>query len=70
MSEEQEVKHNYIVEIEEVITRQYVVEDVNSPEEAEQVAEDWLNDGEEGTETDSEILNIDCYPVENKEEIS
>ena len=64
----QDMKSSYIVEIEETITHRYEVDDANSPEEAEAIAEDWLNDGEEGLETDSSILNIDSYPNDSKEE--
>jgi hypothetical protein len=69
-TEQDEVKRSFQVEIERVRTHIFVVDEVNSPEEAEAVAEAWLSEGEEGTVLDEEILNSDSYPVENKEDLN
>jgi hypothetical protein len=63
-----EVKRTFQVEIERVQTHVFMVEDVNSREEAEAVAEEWLADGEEGTILEEDVLNIDSYLAENKED--
>lgn len=70
MSSEQEVKQSFIVEIEQVIVRRFTVDDVNSPEEAEQMAEDMLIDGEVGEILTQETTNLDSYPAYSKEDIS
>jgi hypothetical protein len=68
MSEEQEVKRSFQVEIDQVRTHSFIIDDVNSQEEAELVAEEWLADGEDGEIVDEEIINVDVYPVETKED--
>lgn len=69
MSEDQEVKRTFQVEIEQIKRHLFIVDDVNSQEEAEEVAEEWLNDGEEGAVIEEEITNYDSYPVDPKEDI-
>jgi hypothetical protein len=69
MSEDQEVKRTFQVEIEQVKRHLFVVDDVNSQEEAEDVAEEWLNDGEEGAVIEEEITSYDSYPIDPKEDI-
>jgi hypothetical protein len=64
MSESEEVKQTFQVEIEVVTKHVFVIDDVNSPEEAEQMAEDLLLDGEQGAVVDRENVNIDVFPIE------
>lgn len=66
----EEMKRSYKVDIDVISKHSYVVDDVNSPEEAEAVAEEWLDDGEEGNVTDSEVFSIDTYLVDNEEDIN
>lgn len=68
MSEQEEVKRTYIVEVEEVRVHQFIVDEANSPEEAEGIAEEWLEDGEDGVILDKEFVNFDSYPIQNKED--
>lgn len=70
MSELEEVKRSYQVEIEVLTKHVFVVDEVNSQEEAEQVAEEWLEDGESGAVLDREITNMDSYPIDAKEDIN
>jgi hypothetical protein len=63
-----EMKQDYQVYIEVVQTHEFVVPDANSPEEAESIAEQWLEDGDQGTVTDRDIYEIDSYPVPSEEE--
>ena len=70
MSEDQEVKRSYQVEVEVITKHLFDIDDVNSPEEAEQMAEDLLEDGDLGSILDKEYINFDSYPVHSKEDIS
>jgi hypothetical protein len=70
MSEDQEVKRTFQVEIERVKRHVFIVDDVNSQEEAEEVAEEWLLDGEEGAILEEEITAYDSYPIDSKEDIN
>jgi hypothetical protein len=65
-----EMKKSFHVTIDVIQSHHYVVDDANSPEEAEDTAQEWLDDGEEGTVDSREVWSMDTYPVENKEEIS
>lgn len=65
---DEEVKRTYIVEVEEVRVHQFTVDEANSPEEAEGIAEEWLEDGEDGTILEKELTNFDSYPIQNKED--
>lgn len=69
MNEQEEVKRSFHVEIEQITRHVFVVDDVNSQEEAEDVAEAWLEDGEEGAVLDQEITAIDSYPA-SKEDLN
>jgi len=69
MSEQEEVKRSFKVDIDVIRTHSYIIEDVNSQEEAEEVAEEWLEDGEEGTVANQEVFSVDSYPVEPEEDI-
>lgn len=64
MSEQDEVKRDYIVEIEVLTHRTLHIEACNTPEEAEAIAEEMVLENNEG----SEITNIDSYPAESQEE--
>lgn len=70
MSVEQEVKQSFQVEVERVTKHIFVVDEVNSQEEAEEVVSAWMDDGEEGAVYDSEITNVDSYPINPKEDIN
>lgn len=63
-----EMKRSYNVDLTVEQTHHYVVDDVNSPEEAEEVAEQWLAEGELGEVTNQDIFGIDTYPVDDEEE--
>jgi len=69
MGQEDDIKRTFQVEIEQVTRHLYVIDDVNSQEEAESVAEEWLDDGEEGAVIEREITNIDSYPA-GKEDLN
>jgi hypothetical protein len=60
----EEVKKSFQVEVEVVTKHVFVIDDVNSPEEAEMVAEDLLTEGEDGAILDKETINIDSFPIE------
>ena len=62
-----QVKKSFNVEIERVTVHKFVIDDVNTPDEAELIAEAWLTDGEEGAVIETDITNIDSYPVEQEE---
>ena len=68
--EDEDVKRTFQVEIERVKRHLFVVDDVNSQEEAETVAEEWLLDGEEGEVLEEDITNFDSYPIDSKEGIN
>ena len=68
--EDEDVKRTFQVEIERVKRHLFVVDDVNSQEEAEAVAEEWLLDGEEGEVLEEDITNFDSYPIDSKEDIN
>jgi hypothetical protein len=63
----EQVKKSFNVEIERVTVHKFVIDDVNSPEEAELIADAWLRDGEDGAVLSDEITNVDSYPVEQEE---
>lgn len=54
---------NYKVIIDEVVSHEYTIE-ANSPEEAESIAESYLDDGEEGAVDNREIFSIDSFEDE------
>ena len=62
-------KKTYQVEIQVLDTYSFTVEDVNSPDEAEEVAQQLLGDSEEAEQVAREIYSIDCYPIDSKEDI-
>jgi hypothetical protein len=64
MSVPKEMKRSFQVDIDIVSTHTYIIDEVNSQEEAEEVARQYLADGEEGTINDVEEYNIDSYPIE------
>lgn len=70
MNQDEEIKRTFQVEIEQVKRHLFVVDDVNSQEEAEDVATDWLADGEEGAIMEEDILSTDAYPVENERDVN
>lgn len=65
----EEVKRSFQVELEVVRRHVFVVEDANSPDEAEMIAEQLLDEGEEGAILEEEITNVDSFPV-SKEDIN
>lgn len=67
---ENDIKRSFQVEIEQITRHVYIVDDVNSPEEAESVAEEWLADGEDGAIFEQENTNIDSFPISPKEEFN
>jgi hypothetical protein len=58
------MKKSYQVDIDVISKHTYIIDEVNSPEEAEEVAKEWLDDGEDGTISDVEVFDIDAYPIE------
>ena len=58
-------KKTYKVVINRTTTHEFEIEEMNSPEEAETVAVEWLNDGEEGDVTSSEDEVADVFPKED-----
>lgn len=70
MNEQDEVRRTYTVEMDVLTKHTFVVEDVNSPEEAEAVAEEWLDEGEAGDISDKEVFSCDAYPIDNKEDLN
>lgn len=69
-TEADEVRKSFQVEIERVKKHVFVIDDVNSSEEAEQVAEELLLEGEEGAVVDIENINIDSFVINPKEDIN
>lgn len=69
-SSEDEVRRSFQVEIEQVKRHVYIIDDVNSQEEAEAAAEEWLSDGEEGAILEEEITGVDSFPINLKEELN
>jgi len=67
MNAEEDVKRDFQVSVEVLSIHEFIVPEVNSQEEAESVAEEWLMDGEEGIVVTKDITNIDSFPVGNKE---
>ena len=63
------VKKTYQVEIEEVRTHLYIIDEANTQDEAEATAEEWLGEGIDGAIIDTEVLNVDSYPA-NKEDLN
>lgn len=59
-------KSNYTVFIDVLTTHQFEVGDANSPEEATMIAEEWLQDGEEGTVTESEVIESNSFTTEEE----
>jgi hypothetical protein len=70
MNDTEEVKRTYQVELEVVKRHLFVVDDVNSPEEAENMAEEWFEDGEEGAVLETEITASDAYPINPQEDVN
>ena len=64
----EEMKRSFQVEIEALTTHSYTVDEAHSPEEAEEIAQTWLEEGELGEMGDRDIYNIDSYPLEDEEE--
>lgn len=54
----------FAVVIQVTQTINYLV-DARTSEEAESIAEEWLNDGESGTISETEIHEIDAFPAED-----
>lgn len=65
MSEQEEVKRDYIVELELLTHRTFHIEACNTREEAEAIAEELALEDAKG---DTDITNIDSYPAESQEE--
>lgn len=63
-----EMKRSYQVEIEVLTTHSYIVDEVHSPEEAEETAQQWMEEGEMGEMGDRDIYNVDSYPLDEEEE--
>jgi hypothetical protein len=61
------VKRSFQVDIDVIRQHTYIIDSVNSPEEAEDVARQWLAEGEEGTVSNVEEFDIDSFPVEEGE---
>jgi len=62
-----EVKKSYNVELTVERTHRYVVEEANSPEEAEDIAKDWFEDGEAGDILTTDVFATDVYPEEEED---
>lgn len=62
------MKRTYKVVMEVIKTHEFEVEDVNSPEEAIEIAEQYIADGEEGSISDTEIFETDAYPLDEEDE--
>jgi len=58
---------SYIVEVTECVTHAYSV-DATSPEAAESIAEEWLDDGEEGNIMDREVVSTEVIEEEEEED--
>jgi hypothetical protein len=58
------MKKSFQVDIDVIRQHTYIIDEVNSQEEAEEVARQWLADGEEGTVSNVEEFDIDSFPVE------
>lgn len=56
----------FLVEVVVQSTHSYVVE-ANYAEEAEGVAQDWLEEGDEGQVTDKEIVSVSAIPADSAE---
>jgi len=57
------MKRPFEVRARVVKTRTFLI-DANTPEEAEAIAETWLNDGEIGVEQFESLEEIEAVPVE------
>lgn len=64
------MKHNYTVIVERAVTNEFLVEDANTPEEAVSIVEQWIEDGELGTQVDSEVLDMDAIEGEEEEKFN
>lgn len=62
----EQVKKTFQVNVEVTQTHQYQIE-ANSPEEAEGIAEQWLEDGEAGEVIDKEVFDIDTFEADQEE---
>lgn len=56
-----EMKRNYKVFVDVLTTHEYEVEEVNSPEEAESIVEQWLEEGEEGVVAQREVTDMTSF---------
>lgn len=63
-------KQTYKVVVEEATTREFEVDEANTPEEAMAIVEAWMDDGEEGALICRDIIEIDAYPTNNQEGIN
>lgn len=55
------MKRNYKVFVDVLTTHEYEVEEVNSPEEAESIVEQWLEEGEEGVVAQREVTDMTSF---------
>lgn len=55
------MKRNYKVFVDVLTTHEYEVEEVNSPEEAESIVEQWLEEGEEGIVAQREVTDMTSF---------
>lgn len=60
------MRQEFCVNVTQTKTHAFRVE-ANSPEEAAQIAEQYLEDGEEGTIVESSLEDTDAYPCEEGE---
>lgn len=65
---EQEVKETYKVDIEVLRTHSYIIKDMNSQEEAEDLAREIFDDEDYGEMSSPEIYNVDSYPIDPEED--
>lgn len=63
-----DVKRDYIVNLEVLSNHTFYIEGCNSPDEAENIAEQLLLDGEEGTLDSREVTSADSFPAEKKDD--
>lgn len=57
------MKSAYRVVMEVQETHEFTVDEANSPEEAQSIAEEWFKDGEDGEVISVDIYDTDVFPV-------
>jgi len=62
------MKRPYKVCITEIVVHEYEIDEAVSPEQAEDIALQWLEDGEEGNILSTDIDTTDVVPDEEDEE--